>query len=189
MKKKMFLTGAAAFIAAGTMAVAPVSAAVTSGSDGNTDVTYTNTEAVSPNGVYGLVIPATMAFTSSTDAPTMDIELVGVNGYVLNDFNDALRVTLKASSANDMKLISAKDATKEVAYTMTFSATETAEKTIATADGTKTTPAEVATFSTATGKSKSTVTGHLVDPENATVKDTYSDVVTFSFTDNGTILK
>ena len=187
MNKKVFLSAAAAFVAAGALAVAPISAATTEGSDKNTTVTYTNVDAVSPNGLYGIVIPATMSFGTSTDTPTMDIEMIGVNGYTLTDFSDVLRVDLKAQSANDMVLVSSKDSTKKVAYEMAFGASESTAMTLNTASGSKATAVAVAKFSVA--KPKVTVTGSLVDPGNATIKDTYSDVVTFSWADNGTILK
>lgn len=186
MKKKMFLTGAAAFIAAGAMAVAPVSAATTDGSQGNTDVTYTNTDAVSPDGVYGLIIPASMAFEASDAHPTMDIELVGVNGYVLGDLSESMLVTLKAKSQNDMDLISG---TTKVEYSMEFSKAANAADTTLGKGDTTTDAKEVAKLSPKAGENKTTATGTLVKPGDATVKGTYSDIITFSFTDNGTILK
>ena len=186
MNKKLILSGAAAFVAAGALAVAPVSAATVNGNSGDTTITYTNNDVVSKNGVYGFVIPASMTFDSSTATPSMDIEMVGVNGYVLTDFNAGLEVTMEAKSANDMKLIDAVS-NKEVAYTLAFTGHAGADMTLDTAAGSKANPKEVAKYTPA--KPKANVKGALVDPENATVKGTYSDVVTFSWTDNGTILK
>lgn len=161
---------------AGSMVhAAPAAATIDSGT---TNVTYDNRKVLpDSNGMYGMVIPAGIAFTDGKTSMDADISIVGINGYDLSEWS-ALDVTATVASANSYKLLmdgtnADNGATYELQMTGNTAAftadakDQAVTEHLGRGDGTTETAKGTATLKT-----------------KATKKGLYKDVLTYKFTEN-----
>lgn len=84
---------------------------------GETPVTYDNRNVLPDgNGQYGMVIPTAISFTDDKKEADASLEIVGVNGYDLDNDWQELDVSVKIKSSNGYNLV--KDGDKNVSYTL-----------------------------------------------------------------------
>lgn len=186
INKKMMGTMAVLgmMLAGGTIANAQtkVNAAPT---NGTTPVTYDN-RTVLPDGnaQYGMVIPTAISFTDDKQEADASVEIIGINGYNLDDWKD-LDVTTKVQSKNGY-LLKNDDDSAQVSYKikMDGNATDfTADKNeqdITNHFGIKATP-DPNRVKKVNGKAE--LTG------KAVLKGQYADELTYKFTEHTNTLK
>lgn len=181
--KKLLLSGTAAFLAAGAFSIGGVHAAETA--SGTTDVTYNNQEFVpGDSGVWGVVVPTAYTFTDGDETKTGKIELVGINSYKLDDFSDELKVQVSAKSTNGYQMTGATSGNTQTAdYSVTYPKSGSMTADVTTNSGTGS--VQVAELSKATPA----VTATATLTNKPTVKDAYSDVITYELAHTGQELK
>lgn len=178
--KKFLLTGAAAFVAAAAFGM-PVSAAENAPAPDSTTVTYTNNSSIDgDSGVWGVVVPTAYSFTDANLTSTGTVELIGINGYTLNELNDSLAVQVKAKSDNNYDVV---DGANSIAYSVTYG-TNTVDKTTAV-DGDSFTTDAVTELTKAAPKTSTTATLS----QKGTVKGNYTDKITYKVSHTGDELK
>lgn len=188
--KKLLLTGAAAFVAAGALAAAPVHAEeIADSATGKTVVTYNNLNGdISDSGVWMVTFPASIEFTDEKLKDVqLPLELIGHNGYTLADLNPNLIVHVKAKSEHGYKLYLDDDAAEaSVEYSVTYG-TITTDK-----DTNQTNPVKVADLSPVddpdTNKTTKVI-GLATMGEKPTTKGMYKDTITYSISHEGAELK
>lgn len=181
MNKKLFLTTIVATLTLATMTIPAMAAEEGSA---NTTVTYENRQTTGgDSGVWGVVIPTAVSFTDEVggNQKSLDLELVGMNGFVLSDLSANLKVAVTAKSTNGYKL---KSGANEAAYSVTFAGGITGESDlIDTPSGTI--AQKVGTLSVA----NPIRTGSASLAAKPTVKGSYVDTITFGVSHTGDELK
>ncbi|MCP1100864.1 hypothetical protein M2454_000072 [Aequitasia blattaphilus] len=181
--KKVFLAGAAVFAATTVLGTTGVYAAEDK-TVSDTTVTYNNQSVVpGDSGVWGIVIPTAVSFSDGAgEKQNFSVELVGVNGYELDDLHADLRVQVSATSQEGYKLSDGKGNTAdyEVSYTKTNS-----QQAITTGTSTAKSKTQVAELSKTTAKSDATATLK----RKPTVKGAYKDKIKYSIAHTGSELK
>ena len=169
--KKILLSGTATFLAIGGLALSRVNAAeVPDAGTGDTNVTYTNLNgAEGDSGLWMVTFPSAIQFTDTTTTQALPLELIGMNGYTLDQLNPDLKVNVYAESANAYLLKNTDTTISETAeYSVTYPTASTKVK--------------VATLDPKT-HTKEAATGTLT--KKATVKGTYTDTITYTLTHEG----
>ena len=178
--KKLFLSAAAIATAAtfGTMAVN-----ATENSDtGETTVTYTNNTTINgDSGLWGVTVPTAYSFSDANLTSTGKVELVGINGYTLDELNDGLTVHIAAKTSNNYKVIDTKSK-EEIAYTVNYGATTL------TANGVGSDDKAYMSATDLTKVAPSVITTATLS-KKGTIKGTYTDKVTYYITHTGDELK
>ena len=174
INKKMMSTMAVLgmMLAGGTLVNAQTRAISESGT---TPVTYDNrTVLPDDNAQYGVIIPTAISFTDDEKNADASLEIVGINGYNLDNDWTELNVTAKVKSTNGYTLN--KEA-KKVPYKITMVGNDksfesgTEEKEITTRLGVgNNTSKKIPGTAELTGK--------------ATEKGQYSDTLTYTFIEN-----
>lgn len=164
----MMLAGSAGTIVNAQTRTAP--------SDGTTPVTYDNRNVLPDgNAQYGMIIPTAISFTDNKQTADATIEIVGINGYNLDQDWTELGVTVKIASQNGYKL---KKDSKEVSYKLKMNSNTNAfdsgmdEKDVTKKFGVGGNDGKV---------KKETGTATLTG--KATEKGQYSDTLTYKFTE------
>lgn len=144
--------------------------------DGTTNVTYDNRQVLpDENGMYGMVIPAGIAFTDEKTSMDADISIVGINGYDLSEWTD-LDVSATVASTNSYKLLM-DGADNGATYELKM-----ADNTAAfTADAND---QAVTKHLGKGGQTAETAEGTATLKTKATKKGLYKDVLTYKFTEN-----
>lgn len=183
--KKMILTGAAAFVAAGVLGLAPINAAdePTTDGSGTTDVTYSNMNgADGDSGVWMVTFPSAIQFQDGDESKDLPLELLGAKGYTLDELGDDLEVQVSASSKNGYAMyLNGTDSQNKELYTVTYKGTS-----VTTNSDKNSGLTEVAKLTKTAPKDKGVATLTGTKP---TVKGDYSDVITYSLTHTGSDLK
>ncbi|WP_416325235.1 hypothetical protein [[Eubacterium] hominis] len=178
--KKFLLTGAVAFVAAAAFGM-PVSAAENAPAPDSTTVTYTNNSSIDgDSGVWGVVVPTAYSFTDANLTSTGVVELIGINGYTLDELNDSLAVQVKAKSEHSYDVV---DGANTIAYSVKYG-TNTVDKTTAVDADSFTTDA-VTELTKAAPKTSTTATLS----QKGTVKGNYTDKITYKVSHTGDELK
>jgi len=134
-------------------------------------VTYDNRNVidVDENGQWGVVIPTAISFSQDVKEVEVEVEVVGINGYTLADF-ESLEVTAKVTSANGYVLNNSSAATgAEYELTLddkTFEGDGAAafEKVLGVGDGLE-----------------AKATGEAMIKSEPSEKGQYADILTFEF--------
>lgn len=168
--KKISALACAMTIIGGMASAMPVHAAEYP-QEGKTPVTYDNRNIVDSdgNGVWGVAIPTAITFTDEKQTADADIELIGLNGYSLEDFKQ-LDVEGTVQSQNAYKMVGEGSASgSEASYSYQLKGTTF------TAD---TSEQEIEQLNLAAPKQDGTATLQ----EKGTKKGQYKDTLTFKFT-------
>lgn len=131
------------------------------------DVVYDNSETITdptdPDANWGVKVPTAIQFTDTESTVSAPVELVGLNGTIINTIDKTVEVSI--SSRNGMKLL-LNNNDDPVEYTLAYGANSV----------TGTTPTKLTLNSKGTVKIEGTATKTGV----ATKKGTHKDVLTYS---------
>lgn len=174
-KKGIIAMAGAMAIMGGMLAQAtPAYAAAPAG--GDTKVTYDNRQVLPDgNGEYGIIIPTAVAFTDETMSGNANLEITGIGGYDLTDW-ETLTVKASVKSEKGYQLQLDGDTSKYATYWLTYG------------DDSFKTGTNVNDITTRLGVGSDGQqaviegTADLQDKSKATVKGQYKDKLTYSFT-------
>lgn len=173
-KKMMGTVAVLGIVLAGGNIVNAQTRAITN--TGTTPVTYDNRTVIADdNAQYGMIIPTAISFTDDKQTADASLEIVGINGYDLDNDWTELNVTAKVKSTNGYTL---DKGAKKVPYKITMtgntgsfeSGTDEKEITTRLGVGANTTSKKISGTAELNGK--------------ATEKGQYSDTLTYTFTEN-----
>lgn len=142
---------------------------------GSTPVIYDNRSVLEDgNAQYGMVIPTAISFTDDKKEADASVEIVGINGFNLDNDWTELDVTASVQSKNGYKLM---NGTKSVAYKLEM------DRQVFTGNTVQQINKKFGLGGTPADKVKK-VTGKASLTEKATEKGQYSDTLTYTFTEN-----
>ena len=146
---------------------------------GETKVSYDNREVLPDgNGEYGMIIPTAISFTDEEMTGNANIEITGINGYELSDW-ETLTVKASVQSENQLKLsLNGTEHDKYATYGLKYG-TDMFEQ--ETHGSSKNDITERLGIGNSGQKAVVEGTANLKDKSKATVKGQYKDVLTYSF--------
>ncbi|MFV0382082.1 MAG: hypothetical protein ACK5KR_07680 [Breznakia sp.] len=135
-------------------------------------VSYDNRRTIpDANGQYGMIVPTTINFTDEKLSDKQNVEIIGINGYVAEDWT-SLKIKVEVASQNGWKL---KGNSIELPYTLSYN------DQVLTADNKVLGGSDyVLGFA---GANTASVEGTATLSEKATIKGQYTDKLTYTFTE------
>ncbi|MFV0382081.1 MAG: hypothetical protein ACK5KR_07675 [Breznakia sp.] len=135
-------------------------------------VTYDNRRIIpDANGQYGMVVPTTINFTDEKLTDKQNVEIIGINGYVAEDWT-TLKIKVEVASQNGWKLSgNGVELPYELSYNTSVLSAD--NKVLGGSD-------YVLGFA---GANAASVEGTATLSEKATIKGQYTDKLTYTFTE------
>lgn len=175
MKKKII----SAVVAAATVSsmCMPVFAATSNTIEtGRTPVKYDNRKVLEDgNGQYGMIIPTAIRFTDEEKLANIAVEIVGINGFDIDEDWNTLEVSATVASTNNYKLrLNGTNQNVYADYALSIAST-----------------IEETTFgkNTSGAIKKLEGTASLTNKDKATEKGQYTDTLTFNFIEETNVKK